>query len=196
MTRLTTALIRCSRFRIRPASVCQNPTQCLLFVDLFQSDSFIFFILAVVHIEEVVGWSSPSQPAQDGVDLSEPLVRQLGGDFASVLTSIVRGPGGSLVDGLGVGESVELDFSAPRAVSSPRVPRSSLLASVAGQSARSTFARLPLSRGGLADPEPTSEPRSPDVPPAGKSFFVSLGRVHLCSVYLMSMFFCLLFLNI
>ena len=104
-------------------------------------------------------------------DLPEPLARQLDGEFANVATSTICALGGSLIDGSDVGDWGTLGLHAPRAASSPQAPRSSSLASVAGQSASSASARFPLSRGGLPDPTPTPEPRSPVVSPTGESFF-------------------------
>ena len=137
-----------------------------------------------MHIEEIVGWSSTSRPAQGGADLPEPLARQLNEESASASTSTVFALGGSLIDGSDVGDWGALGLHAPRAASSPRAQRSSSFASAASQSADSASVRFPQSRGGLPDLTLTPEPRSPVVPFVGKFFllFIWAGLACILSI--------------
>ena len=82
---------------MRSASVCRTkPNVFCLWIYLNPILLFSFF--ADVHIEEVVGWPSPSRSAQNGTELPEPLVRQLDGEFANVSTSTVCALGGSYIE--------------------------------------------------------------------------------------------------
>lgn len=122
-------------------------------------------------MEEVEGWADPPEPpaclpSEESADAS-----------ASTFCAL----GGSLVEGSDVGEWGALDLHDPCAASSPRAQRSSSFASAAGQSAGSASLRLPQSRGGLADPTRTPEPRSPVVPSVGRFFllFVWAGLAYI-----------------
>jgi len=63
----------------------------------------LFSISTDVILDEVVGWPSPSQPAQNGTNLPEPLACQLNSEFANAFMSTVCALDGSLADGSDVG---------------------------------------------------------------------------------------------